>query len=117
MFGFELPVAWSGPGGHGPGAEVGVLSGLRGQLQAHGGDVRLSNWNDVAAPSEGIQSLIPWYQTRLDTFIELHKYNSQSFLFAEDHIKHIFQTEATGSRFSERTLNVCCDPPSLPSFS
>lgn len=74
VFGFELPVAWSGPGGHGPGTEVGVLSGLRGQLQAHGGDVPLSDWNDVPAPSEVIQPLIPWYQARLDTFIELQKY-------------------------------------------
>lgn len=44
---FELPVARSSPRGHGPGAEVWILPGLRGQLQAHGGDVSLSNGNHI----------------------------------------------------------------------
>jgi len=47
VFGFELPVPGSGPGGHGAGAEVRVLPGLRGQLQAHGGDVPLADGNHV----------------------------------------------------------------------
>lgn len=49
VFGLELPVAGSGPGGHGPGAEVRVLSGLGRQLQTHGGDVSLSDWNHIPA--------------------------------------------------------------------
>lgn len=57
VFGFELPVARAGPRGHGPGAEVGVLSGLRRQLQAHGGDVPLSDGNGVPAPSQHLHSL------------------------------------------------------------
>lgn len=40
--GLEEPVAWADPRGHGAGAEVGVFSGLIGQLQAHGGDIRFS---------------------------------------------------------------------------
>lgn len=83
VFGFELPVARAGPRCHGPGAEVGVLSGLRRQLQAHGGDVPLSDGNRVPAPSQHLHSLLLWYQIHLDTFIELHKYNIKSFLFAK----------------------------------
>lgn len=56
MLGFELPVARPGPRGHGPGAEVRVLSGLRRQLQAHGGDVSLADGNHIPAPSEHIPS-------------------------------------------------------------
>lgn len=48
VFGLELPVAWSGPGSHGPGAEVRVLPGLRGQLQTHGGDVALPDGDHVS---------------------------------------------------------------------
>lgn len=47
VLGLELPVSGSGPGGHGPGAEVGVLAGLRGQLQTHGGDVALPDGDHV----------------------------------------------------------------------
>lgn len=47
VLGLELPVARSGPGGHGPGAEVRVLPGLRGQLQTHGADVALPDGDHV----------------------------------------------------------------------
>lgn len=47
VLGLELPVSGSSPGGHGPGAEVGVLAGLRGQLQTHGGDVALPDGDHV----------------------------------------------------------------------
>lgn len=50
MLRLELPVAGSSPRGHGPGAEVGVLPGLRGQLQTHRGDVSLSNGNHIPVP-------------------------------------------------------------------
>lgn len=43
MCGFEEPVAGADPGRHGTGAEVRVLAGLLGQLQAHGGDVHVSD--------------------------------------------------------------------------
>lgn len=49
VLGLELPVAGSSPGSHGPGAEVRVLPGLRGQLQTHGGDVALPNGDDVSS--------------------------------------------------------------------
>lgn len=48
VLGLELPVSGSGPGSHGPGAEVRVLPGLRGQLQTHGGDVALPDGDHVS---------------------------------------------------------------------
>lgn len=58
VLGLELPVSGPGPGGHGPGAEVGVLAGLRGQLKTHGGDVALPDGDHVpdethSAPAGG----------------------------------------------------------------
>lgn len=53
VLGLELPVSRSGPGGHGPGAEVGVLAGLRGQLQTHGGDVALPDGDHVPDETHG----------------------------------------------------------------
>ena len=49
---FEAPVARTCPGSHGPRAEVGVLSGLVGQLQTHGGYVPLSNGNHIPVDSQ-----------------------------------------------------------------
>lgn len=40
---FEEPVARADPRRHGAGAEVGILSGFIGQLEAHGGDVAFSD--------------------------------------------------------------------------
>lgn len=45
---FEEPVARSNPGGHGPGTEVRVLSGLIRQLQTHGGNIHLANRNNAS---------------------------------------------------------------------